>query len=310
MYRPFQQQALVNISTLNSWWMVFSKAWAANLRGPWQLRGIVVCGLIFALSSGPTRASNGTERGTASSTVQKLDYAQEQKPTRVLFIGNSYFYYNDSLHNHVRRIVDELEPVDPDALTYKSATIGGAQLSHHPISWHLAANNIGVKEPFDAVILQGGSAEVLTPKREKAFQRTVDPFSELIRQAGGEPYLYMTHAYVAPHPRVAPGQIRQIEAAYVSAGNRNKAQVIPVGKAFDRAHQALPGVILHKPFDGSHPSLNGTYLAALVVYLTLYGGSLENLKYDYFGKVEAETARELRRIAEEVVAEFRRPAPN
>jgi hypothetical protein len=25
-------------------------------------------------------------------------------PKRILFIGNSYFYYNDSLHNHVRRL--------------------------------------------------------------------------------------------------------------------------------------------------------------------------------------------------------------
>lgn len=31
---------------------------------------------------------------------------QADPPLRILFVGNSYLYYNDSLHNHVRRIVE------------------------------------------------------------------------------------------------------------------------------------------------------------------------------------------------------------
>ena len=34
--------------------------------------------------------------------------AKETSLTRVLFIGNSYLYYNDSLHNHVERMAQEL----------------------------------------------------------------------------------------------------------------------------------------------------------------------------------------------------------
>jgi hypothetical protein len=33
--------------------------------------------------------------------------AGETSLTRVLFIGNSYLYYNDSLHNHVKRMASE-----------------------------------------------------------------------------------------------------------------------------------------------------------------------------------------------------------
>ena len=29
------------------------------------------------------------------------------KPSRILFVGNSYLYYNDSLHNHVKRMAAE-----------------------------------------------------------------------------------------------------------------------------------------------------------------------------------------------------------
>ena len=49
-------------------------------------------------------------------------------PTHVLFVGNSYFYYGDSLHNHVRRMVDAARPGFYDQAKFKSATIGGATL--------------------------------------------------------------------------------------------------------------------------------------------------------------------------------------
>ena len=32
---------------------------------------------------------------------------KNKSPDRVLYIGNSYLYYNDSLHNHVRRMLEE-----------------------------------------------------------------------------------------------------------------------------------------------------------------------------------------------------------
>ena len=37
----------------------------------------------------------------------KVIKLNNQKPERLLYIGNSYLYYNDSLHNHVRRILEE-----------------------------------------------------------------------------------------------------------------------------------------------------------------------------------------------------------
>lgn len=38
----------------------------------------------------------------ASPTVKQ---PQVDTPKRVLFVGNSYLYYNSSMHNHVRRLV-------------------------------------------------------------------------------------------------------------------------------------------------------------------------------------------------------------
>ena len=40
-------------------------------------------------------------------------------PERILFVGNSYLYYNDSLHNHFRRMVEEAFPSRIDNLEFK-----------------------------------------------------------------------------------------------------------------------------------------------------------------------------------------------
>lgn len=227
---------------------------------------------------------------------------QAEAPQRILFVGNSYLYYNDSLHNHVRRIVEELRPELVGELEYKSSTIGGASLSHHPMEHLLTPGRIGVDQPFEWVVLQGGSAEPLSDRRRTAFLETVKDFDRLIKNAGGQTVLYMTQAYVPPHARAEEGQQAVVASAYTDAAAAIGAPVIPVGLAFELSYQRRPDLNLHMEFDGSHPSLYGTYLAACVVYLTLYGGSLDGLQYDYYGRIPADVVQYLQGVAEETVS--------
>lgn len=37
------------------------------------------------------------------------------KPKQILFVGNSYFYYNNSLHNHVVRLTRAADPENSKA---------------------------------------------------------------------------------------------------------------------------------------------------------------------------------------------------
>ena len=48
----------------------------------------------------------------------------------------------------------------------------------------------------------------------------------------------------------------------------------------------------------------GTYLAACVVYQSIYGRSVVGVEYDYFGEVPEEIAEFLQRIADETVRDF------
>ena len=226
-------------------------------------------------------------------------------PRRVLFVGNSYLYYGDGMHNHVRRLANAADPqLQIQTTTYKAAMISGAALCDHNIRAYLEPGKLRVAEPFEIVVLQGGSAEARSTQGRADFAAAVIDFDKAIRRTGARTALYMTHAYVAPHEQADPAMMRDLEALYVSTGNQVGALVIPVGLAFAEACRRRPGLRLHKAHDGSHPDLPGTYLAACVTYACLYGGSPVGNPYDYYGTIDKDAARFLQQVAEYTVNSF------
>ncbi|XUU60553.1 DUF4886 domain-containing protein [Erythrobacter sp. HA6-11] len=263
------------------------------------LGSLAAFGSLAAHSSHSPAQANATD-----SKVPDVKRLQIDTPKRILFVGNSYLYYNDSLHNHLRRMVTAAETAANVELTYKSATIGGASLRDHAIDHLLKPANLRVDAPFEVVVMQGGSAEPLSAKRRKAFKKTATAYAAKVRAAGAEPVLYMTHAYVPPHARYRADMIEDVASLYLETGNAIDALVIPVGLAFAEAYRRNPEMELHKSFDGSHPSLLGTYLAAATVYASLYRTSPVGNSYDYFGEVSAEDAEFLQQVAHDTVTQF------
>lgn len=243
---------------------------------------------------------------TSGETAQAPQVTQSpvDTPKRILFVGNSYLYYNDSLHNHVRRMAVAADPAIDKSLQYKSATIGGAPLAHHDIRHLLKPGQLGLKQPFELVILQGNSTAALSDGRRESFREKASEFDAEIRKHGARTALYMTHAHVKPSKFAGPDMIRKIEHMYVSVGNELGVLVIPVGLAFEEAYRQRPNIQLHKDYDGSHPDLIGTYLAACVVYASLYGKSSVGNAYDYYGRIDKETAAFLQKVADETVRKF------
>jgi len=228
-----------------------------------------------------------------------------EEPRRILFVGNSYLYYNDSLHNHLRRMVAAADPALAAELEYKSATIGGSSLLHHDVGWLTTPGRIGVEGAFEVVILQDHSAAALSPAREVQFREAVSAHDEIIRGRGGRTALYMTHAYAPDHPAYNPDDIRKIASLYTSVGEEIGAIVIPVGLAFEEAFRRDPSLRLHNAEDHSHPSLPGSYLAAATLYATLYRASPVGNSYDAFGSIDPETLRLLQEVALETAEAYR-----
>ncbi|MDG2229208.1 MAG: hypothetical protein P8L74_03715, partial [Gammaproteobacteria bacterium] len=205
----------------------------------------------------------------ASNHIFETIDSQQKIPKSILFIGNSYLYYNDSLHNHFKRIVEERRPGYDGSRNIKSATIGGSRLKHHDLDYLLGYKAISSIDQFDLVILQGGSGESLSKKDRDYFSKVAKEHIDKIKSIGADAGLYMIHAYTKSHKNYSPNLIRVIEEMYTKAGENNHTLVIPVGLAFENAYKKRPAIKLHK-IDGTHPDILGTYLAACVVYASIY----------------------------------------
>ncbi len=253
----------------------------------------VVLALLFA----------GLAALAAAQPVPAVKQRPVDAPKNVLFVGNSYIYYNDSLHNHVRRMVEAAGILKEKEMHYKSATIGGAPLAEHDVKGLLTPGRLG-KEPFQIVILQGNSGDALVDQRRQSFHDKVVEFNAYIHSAGAKTVLYMTHAYVAPNKEASPDMMRKVEDMYVSVGNEVGAYVIPVGLAFQESYRRRPDFRIHKDYDGSHPNMYGTYLAACVVFASLYGKSPVGNTYDYYGAVDSPSAAYLQQVAWDTVQKF------
>ena len=238
------------------------------------------------------------------STDAVINELQNKSPERILYLGNSYLYYNDSLHNHVRRMLEEDYSKEIDKTNYKLVTISGSRLPHHNIDYPLNHNNLGAKKPFELVILQGGSGEANTANEREDFALKAKSMIKKIHNAGAEAALYMTHAYVEPHKNTNPQMIENIKKMYIDVANNNNILVIPVGIAFENAYKINPDIVLHKEYDGSHPSLLGTYLAASVVFASITHKSPLLIKYNYFGQISKADMKFLQKVAKDTVEDF------
>ena len=208
-------------------------------------------------------------------------------PKSVLFIGNSFFYYNNGVHKPVLGMVKANESLGKGH-RFRNITINSSSLEWHDVESYVTNEKIGSfsitssnkykkydPEKYELAIMMDCSQCPIHEDRKELFNYYVDKHSKTLRDNGVEPALLMTWAY-----KDVPEMIDGLSSAYVSAGNRNKAMVFPVGLAFKLAQKELPDIDLYTP-DKRHPSKAGTYLMAAVIYSSVYNVSPVGNSYDY-----------------------------
>lgn len=245
-----------------------------------------------------------TTSAAAVAQIKPKITALKDVPQNVLFVGNSYFYYNNSLHNHVLNLLRSADPAN--TFTATSATISGAPLSLHDVDALLSSHrrhfSSGVdgsdRKKFDAVIMADCSSCSVDPQRKPLFAETVAKDSAIVRTYGAQPILFMTWAYADK-----PEMTAKLADAYTAAGNDNDALVIPAGLAFARARTQRPELVLNVP-DKSHPTLAGTYLAACVVMASVYRRS--PVGNTYHADLDDKTAAFLQDVAWATVQDYYR----
>lgn len=233
----------------------------------------------------------------------KIKSLKKSDPTHFLFIGNSYLYYGDGVHNHVKRMARLDKGFNSKKNAFMSITISNGGLHEHSLESYLTPGKLHINEPFNVVILQEGSALGWDGNRESLFKNTISDYVRKIREAGGEPVLYMTPAYVKPHELANEGMTDRLNRIYTETANEHDLLVIPVGLAFAEAYKEKNDIELHKDFDGTHPSLLGSILASCTVYASIFGNPIGN-QYNYFGKIGKEDLDFIQTIAFETVRKY------
>lgn len=201
--------------------------------------------------------------------------------TRVLFIGNSLTYQNDL----------------PSMMVALARQAGDTQLQAATVAFpdyaledHWAegtARRFLTERKWEYVVMQQGSSAL--PASQVNLRAGALQFAPLIRAAGAEPVMYM----------VWPSRARLGDFPAVLQSYRNAAMAIdgifaPAGDAWT----AYGDLSACYAFDGLHPTVRGTYLAALVLLERIRHIAPESLPPSIPGVAMAESeVRALQRAA-------------
>lgn len=186
----------------------------------------------------------------------------------VLFIGNSYTFYNDMPEQVAALAASDL---GAPSISVERHVEGGCSLERHfEVTGAPARLERG---GYDVVVLQEASTRPLHHAKE--FR---DYATRLAERAKGEVRLYETWAreknsdvYRAKWSGGDPASMMAaVRARYAELGNALGAAVVPVGTAWERALAADPTLVLHDA-DLHHASPLGSHLAAAVFYAHLTG---------------------------------------
>jgi hypothetical protein len=233
-----------------------------------------------------------------------------EPPKSILYVGNSFFYYNNSIHNHVLNLTRVADPANKERYRATSVTISGSGFDWHDMESYFRPDGIGKYsfvgdneivfnksgKQFDAVIMADCSQCPVHPKLKSVFHEYAKKQTDTVVKHGARPALFMTWAY-----KDKPQMTTQLAEQYTIAGNDNDALVIPAGLAFANAISKRPDLEFYQP-DKRHPTLIGTYLSACTIYASVYKKS--PVGNTYLTGIDPKLANFLQATAWETVQEY------
>ena len=231
--------------------------------------------------------------------------AAYSNPSSAIYIGNSFFYFNNGITAHMNPLIAAGMP----GFRHRSTmvTISGSGFDWHDMESYFrpdavgkysfdAQNNVVFNKRdrlFDVAVMMDCSQCPIHPVMKDVFTTYAKKNAETARRHGARPVFFMSWAY-----QDVPAMTQQLADAYTRAGKDNNAQVIPAGLAFARSIAQRPDVNLYIA-DKRHPTLAGSYLAACTTYATLFKRS--PVGSTYLAGLDPAVARHLQTVAWETV---------
>lgn len=212
-------------------------------------------------------------------------------PGRVLFVGNSLTYMND-LPGIVSALVDSS---DAGPMEIHSVTAPNFSLGDH-LANRTAEGQIRRHRPALVVLQQGPSSQ---DDSRVDLIASAQRFDRLARAFGGRAALYS----VWPS-RARLSAFDRVSESYRLAAERVDGVYLPAGEGWRAAWRRDSTLPLYDA-DEFHPSVLGTYAAALVIYQRLTGRSPVGLpaRLRSKGGLDVDIAPPVARLLQEAAAE-------
>jgi len=213
-----------------------------------------------------------------------------QDTTRILFIGNSFTYYNN-MPQMVKSFADSAGiPIitgmhAPGGVSVGDTVQGNMAHMNNPVLFQLIRS-----KKWDFAVIQDNQGRFV---RDSA----VFPGSSMVVQGhlnimdsvkannscakiilfGGWAFKYGS----PPFGNTGIEMIQRILRNYVVLNDTMKEVIAPIGDAWIKAVNYLPAVNLWDP-DDAHPSYSGSYLTASVIFSTIFDLPAKTLNYNGF----------------------------
>lgn len=235
-----------------------------------------------------------------------VTFAQTKSPKsiQVLFIGNSYTYYNE-----LPKILEDMAASTGDKMTSDSSTPGGYTFKQH--TTNVVTLNKIKQGTWDYVVLQEQSTIPSSPASE--VEKNVYPYAYSLDSMvhkynpNAKSIFYMTwgrkngdKARCEAWPPVCTykGMDSLLRVSYTKMAKSSHALLSPVSVVWKYLREHNPSIELYDT-DGSHPAMAGSYAAACCFYAVLFKKDPTLVKFDY--KLSPSDAEAIRNAVKKAV---------
>jgi len=234
---------------------------------------------------------------TGCTVLEGIQNSATQDRIDILFIGNSY-----TSSNGLPEMFERMAQSGGHRVNVAMTAPGGWTLVDHLQSME-TLEKIRSNE-WDYVVLQEQSViPSLEGLRERQMYPAVRQLHSEISAIGADTVLFMTWGHRDGFPseghRDFPAMQAALDIGYVIIGDELELAIAPVGIAWWNARRSTAQMNLWVD-DGSHPTKEGTYLAACVLYAVIIGQSPEGI--DYTAGIDDELGLYFQTVAAETIA--------
>ena len=244
------------------------------------------------------------QRNLFTLVLSILSFCSLADTTDILFIGNSYTYFNN-----MPSLLQQVALSAGDTVYTESQTPGGRRISQHASDPAVFAK-IRSRD-WDYVVIQCQSQELSFPDGQVATD--VLPFAQQICDSIRAintctiPMFFMTwgrkngdasNCAFFPPLCTYEGMDSVLRSNYLKMGELNEAEVAGVGAVWRELRTTTPSLELYSP-DESHPSYAGSLTAAYAFYSTVFRKNAAESSFN--GSVTAEVADSIRSVVDRVI---------